>query len=117
MFKLQGILLNTIAIVLLGVAIALIALNVETAITLNWLNGMRWELSLGLAFTLVTVLVAFSFGCWAWYRHLVLEKRHQRTHRELERKDVSSEAAESQVKVLEQKIQTLEKALSEALKR
>jgi uncharacterized protein HemX len=78
---------------------------------------VRFETSLGLALGLSALLIALASGCRMAYHLLQLNQKQKRVSRELERKDVSHEEAESKVKVLESKIQTLEKALSEALKK
>jgi uncharacterized protein HemX len=115
MLKAKRFLLNLAAIALLGLTIALIAQNAGTDVSATILSE-HYTMNLGLLLGESAVMLGLTvaLGVWAWL--LVVNTEQKRTHRELERRDVSREEAQSQVKVLENKVQTLEKALSEALK-
>lgn len=117
MQKLQRFTLNILALVFLAVAVLLITQNLATEVSVQWLTNTRSNLSLGLLLLLNSSLIALAMGCRLWVQFLVLGQQHKKTSRELERKDVSHEEASGRVKALENKVQTLEKALSEALKK
>jgi hypothetical protein len=117
MQKLQRLSLNLLALIFLGAAILLIVRNLGNEVSAQGLTDARFHVSLGVLLLVNGVLVALAIGSRLWVQLLILAERHKKASRELERKDVSHEEAESRVKVLENKVQTLEKALSEALKK
>lgn len=117
MLKLQKLLLNLIAILLLGSAAALVIQNMDvTQSNTQFLGGTLIDLPLGAILALVGLLVGGALLMKAWERTLELGTQYKKANRDLERKSVSSEEAESKVKVLESKVETLEKALSAAIK-
>jgi hypothetical protein len=117
MLKLQKLLLNLIAILLLGSAAALVIQNMDvTQSNTQFLGGTLIDLPLGAILALVGLLVGGALLLKAWERTLELGTQYKKANRDLERKSVSSEEAESKVKVLESKVETLEKALSAAIK-
>lgn len=115
--KLQRIALNLLSFACLALGVALIVLNWPLPVSVQWLNNVRMEMPLGVLLLSMSLLVAASIGFRVWCQFLALGHQHKRTSRELERKDVSHEEAAGRVKALENKVQTLEKALQEALKR
>lgn len=115
--KLQQLIFNLFALGFLIAAVFLMVQNWQTEVSFEGLDHQQYRISLGLLLLGNGALIAAAMGCRVWAYLLVLGKQQKRTSRELERKDVSHEEASSQVKVLEQKVQTLEKALSEALKK
>lgn len=117
MQKLQRLSLNLLALIFLAAVIVLIVRNLETVVSVQWLTETRLQVSLGTLLLVNGVLVALAIASRLWVQLLTLGQQHKKTSRELERRDVSHEEAESRVKALENKVQTLEKALSEALKK
>lgn len=117
MLKLQKLALNLTALLLLGAALALITQNLSiTEQNVRFLNGTLIDLPLGILLALVGLLTGGAILLKMSEQSLNLDTRYKKANRELERKDVSREEAESRVKVLESKIETLENALSKALK-
>ncbi|WP_373533008.1 hypothetical protein [Vampirovibrio sp.] len=117
MLKLQKLLLNLVAILLLGSAAALVVQNLDlTQTNVQFLGGTLIDLSLGALMALAGALVGGALLLKARERTLELGTQYKKVNRDLERKDVSREEAESKVKVLESKVETLEKALSAAIK-
>jgi uncharacterized integral membrane protein len=115
--KLQKLLLNTVAIFLLASAAALALQNMDvTQTNIQFLGGTLIDFPLGVVLALMGFLVGGALLMKAWERTLELGTQYKKANRDLERKNVSSEEAESKVKVLESKIETLEKALSAAIK-
>jgi hypothetical protein len=105
------------SIVLLALTVALVAQNFSVPVSgVQFLTWRLSEVSLGLLLAAASLMLGGSILLKMWERLLLMGTGQKRTHRELERKEVSREEAEAQVKVLESKVQTLEKALSEALK-
>lgn len=117
MLKLKKLALNLAALLLLGSALALIGQNLSiTEQNAHFLNGTLIDLPLGILMGLVGLLTGGAILLKMWEQTLQLDTQYKKASRELERKDVSREEAESKVKVLESKIETLEKALSAAIK-
>ncbi len=116
MLKAQRILLNLLSLTFLVLAVLLIIQNLAIVTPVQFLTFSEPALPLGAVLIANSVLVAAAFGLKACQLLLVAGQQKNRSNRELERKDVSREEAEAKAKVLENKIQTLEKALSEALK-
>lgn len=117
MMKTQKLLLNLMALLLLAAALTLVLQNLDQVEQrVHFLNGMLIDLPLGLLLALVGLMFGGAILLKMRERTLLLGQQHQKTSRELERKDVSREEAESKVKVLENKVETLEKALNAALK-
>ena len=116
MLKAQRLLITLVAVVFLVVTVMLVVQNMAVPVSVQFLT---WEFplfSLGLVLAGTSLLLGASILLKMWERILTLGTQQKKTSRELERKDVSREEAEEKVKVLENKIQTLEKALAEALK-
>jgi hypothetical protein len=110
--------LNLGALLLLGIALALVFQNLNiTETQARFLNGTLIDLPLGGLLAINGLLTGAAVFLKALELGRKSDKQQQKTSRELERKEVIREEAESKVKVLESKILTLEKALSEALKR
>jgi hypothetical protein len=116
MLKTQRLLLTLFSIVLLVVTITLAIQNLAVQVPVQFLTWVFPSVSLGLTLAITSLLLGASILLKMWERILTIGDQQKRTSRELERKDVSREEAEEKVKVLENKIQTLEKALTEALK-
>jgi len=116
MSKLQRLLLTLLGIVLLVATGALVLQNWPTGVPVQWFSWQDRPISLGSLMGLSSLLFGGGALLLMWVQVLSLNKEYKKTSRELERKDVSREEAEEKVKVLENKINTLEKALSEALK-
>lgn len=117
MLKAQKLLLNLIALLLLSCAVALAFQNMDIMERkVEFLGGVLVDLPLGVLIAVVEIMIGGSILLKAWERTLQLGNQYKKASRELERKDVSREEAESKVKVLESKVETLEKALSAALK-
>lgn len=116
MLKAQRFVLNLLSVLLLLLAFVLIVQNLDVSVAVE---ALMWDLgvmSLGSVMALSGILMAGSILLRMADRLLVLRSQGKRATRELERKEVSREEAAEKVKVLEAKVQTLEKALSEALK-
>lgn len=117
MLKVQKLLLNLVALLLLGSALVLVFQNMDIPEQhVQFLGGTLIDLPLGALLAVVELMVGASILLKAWERTLDLGNQYKKVNRDLERKDVSREEAESKVKVLENKIETLEKALSAAIK-
>ena len=116
MQKIQRLLLTVLGVLLLAAAIALMAQNWHTGVSVQWLKWQDTSIALGSLMALASLLTGSAILLLMWVQVLSLGREYKKTSRELERKDVSREEAVEKVKVLESKIQTLEKALSEALK-
>ncbi len=117
MLKVQKLLLNLVALLLLGSALILVFQNMDIPEqNVRFLGGTLIDLPLGGLIALVELMVGASILLKAWERTLDLGNQYKKASRDLERKDVSREEAESKVKVLENKVETLEKALSAAIK-
>lgn len=116
MLKLQRMILTLVSIVLLGFTLALIVQNMDVFVPVRFFSWNATELSVGGWMGVASLMLGLSILAKMWERILMLGTQQKRTNRELERRDVSKEGAEAQVKVLESKVQTLEKALQEALK-
>ncbi len=117
MLKVQKMFLNLVALLLLGSALVLVFQNMDIPEQhVQFLGGTLIDLPLGALLAGVELMVGASILLKAWERTLDLGNQYKKASRDLERKDVSREEAESKVKVLENKVETLEKALSAALK-
>jgi hypothetical protein len=116
MSKIQRLLLTILGIALLAATAVLVAQNWQTGVPAQWFSWHDRPLSLGSLMGMAALLFGGGALLLMWVQVLSLNKEYRKTSRELERKDVSREEAEEKVKVLENKIITLEKALSEALK-
>ncbi|HEY9745688.1 MAG TPA: hypothetical protein V6C99_05675 [Oculatellaceae cyanobacterium] len=115
--KLQRIVLNLLSVIFLALAVVLAVQNWPSSVTVQWPGGSQTLMPLGALLLVEGLIASIAIGFGAWCQFLVLKQRYQRTSRELERKDVSHEEAAGRVKALENKVETLEKALREALKK
>lgn len=116
MLKAQRLLLTIVSIVFLALTLSLIVQNFSAEVPVQFLSWNLPQVSLGLLLAVVSLLMGGGILLRMWDQVLILSDQKKRASRELERKDVSKEEAEGKLKVLESKVQTLEKALSEALK-
>lgn len=117
MLKIQKLLLNIVALLLLGAALALIVQNWHiTEQNARFLTGTLVDLPLGLLLGVVGLMVGGAILLKTWEQTFQLGSQYKKANRELERREVSREEAASRVKVLESKVETLEKALNAALK-
>lgn len=116
MLKAQRLLLNLVSIVCLALTLTLIVQNLAIPVNVQFLTWTLPALSLGLLLAACSLVLGIGILLKMWERLSIVGEQKKKASRELERKDVSHEEAEEKVKVLENKIQTLEKALSEALK-
>ncbi len=114
--KVQRLLLSLLAVLLLAATVALIVQNWHTGVSVQWFSWTEQSISLGSLMGLASLMLGGAMLLMMWVRLLSLGQAYQKTSRELERQDVSREEAVEKVKVLESKIQTLETALSQALK-
>lgn len=117
MLKTQRLLLTGLALAFLALALVLVVQNTETYATVRFFSWEFTQGSLGLYFGLCGILTGLAVGCQMGERLLHSGSRQQKTNRALERHSVTTEEAQAQTKVLEDRIQTLEKALESALKR
>jgi uncharacterized integral membrane protein len=118
MLKIQQLLLNLLMLIAFMVVILLVIQNLDTAINfrfLVWDTTRLPSLPLGILFLMVCLLTSLGIACKMTQGILALQHQGKQKHRELERHQVSLTSAEDQVKVLEAKVKTLEKALSESL--
>jgi hypothetical protein len=115
MRKAQQLLITLVSIVFLVGTAVLIIQNLAVPVPVQFLTWAMPSVPLGAAMAVTSLLLSAGLGLQLWRRLLSVGEQHKRTSRELERKDVSREEAEQKVKVLENKIETLEKALSAAL--
>ncbi len=110
------LLLSLVSVTCFALTLALIMQNRAPAVDVQFLGWALPGVSLGLAVASGAVLA----GAGVMLNMLnVLQRagvQKRQASRELERRDISKEEAEAKVKVLETKVQTLEKALQEALK-
>lgn len=116
MKKATPLILNILALALLLGGFFLVVQNLSVPVPLNLGTVTRPDVPLGLVILLGGLLFGLAAVVKGWERVLSLGQQHRKTNRELERREVSREEAEEKVKVLENKIQTLEKALDAALK-
>jgi type VI protein secretion system component VasK len=112
--------LPTLALIL-AVLLALTAglLIVENASTITlWHFGQQVMVGQSMAYPmgLAAFLLGGSVALFAWVRALQLQTQGRRANRELERQNVTSEAAENRIEILEGQVRTLEAALERALK-
>lgn len=116
MLKAQRLLLNLVAMICLALTLAIIVQNLAVQAPVQFLTWTLPQVSLGLLMAGCSLLLGGAILLTMWERLLIVGEQKKKASRDLERKDVSREEAEEKVKVLENKVQTLEKALSEALK-
>ncbi len=116
MLKAQQFVLNLLSALLLVGVFALIVQNMHASAPLDVLGWHLDAQPVGVAMAVSGVLMAASLMLRMGARMLAMGRQNKQASRELERKEVSREEAAEKVKVLEAKVQTLEKALSEALK-
>ena len=90
--------------------------NLSQMVTVNLLTLHFQSMSVGLMFAVSGALVGLSVLMRHWCNKISYTLDSKRTERQLEKTQVESESAVEKVKVLEAKIETLEKALDEALK-
>ena len=116
MNKAQRLLLTLFSLLLLAATLALVVQNWSISVPVHFFSWHEDAMSLGSLLGASGLILAIGAGLLMWLRLTELNQAYKKTNRELERKDVSREEATEKVKVLENKIITLEKALSEALK-
>jgi len=116
MSKIQRLLLTLLGILLLVATGTLVVQNWQTPVPVYFLSWNEPSISAGSLMGLASLILGSGVLLLMWVQVLGLNREYKKTSRELERKDVSREEAVEKVKVLENKIVTLEKALSEALK-
>jgi hypothetical protein len=114
--KPQRLLLNLFALILLAFAAVLVVQNLATSVSLQFLSMTFPAVPLGIVALIGALLAGGGTFLKMWERVIASGQQQRRAGRELERREVSQEEAEAKVKVLENKVQTLEKALREALK-
>ncbi len=97
------------------IAIALIAQNMDQAVDIQLFNRGWEQVSLGLTYLIALVsglIICFSL-VWPRVARLQAEAKHYELRKE--KAEVKAESSSDQIRVLESKIQTLEKALEQAL--
>ncbi len=115
MGRFQSFLLNTLALVFLLAAGVFVIQNLSVYAPLQ-IFTTTLEASVGLSMGIVGLLAAGGFALKAWEMMLKARKDRLRTGRQLEKAEVQAESSTERVKALENKIETLEKALNAALK-
>lgn len=115
MLKTQKLLLITGAILFLALTLILVIQNMAVDVPVQFLIWTAPRFSLGLLMAGASLLLGTAIMLKMWERVLILGTQEKKVSRELERKEVSREEASEKVKALENKIITLEKALSQAL--
>lgn len=93
----------------------LIFSNFDVTVSLHLLGETYSDLSLGLLFTLVAVLFGGAIIVKMTEQQTHLLKTRFQSVQQKEKAEVAAESATDKVKVLETKVQTLEKALAKAL--
>ncbi len=117
MLKLQRTFLILLSVLFLALTASLILQNQAQLTPVTLLEWHFTNVSLSIFALVASVSLGLSIGFKMGENALALKTQQKKTSRELERRSVTSDEAEARVSVLESKIQTLEKALSEALKR
>jgi len=107
--------LNILSVLLLVAAVVLIGEN--AAVLVTWTVAEQQLSQQPLAYPMISsaVLIGLAVGTFAWAYTLRLQGLGRRTNRELERQNISSEAAENRIEILEGQVRTLEAALDKAL--
>ena len=116
MVKLQQLLLTVGSMITFVLALLVAYQNWATPVDLAFLQWQFPAFSLGVALVVVGILLSVSISMQMASLAALLNSRQRKAERELERKEVDREGAAERVKVLEAKVDTLEKALSEALR-
>lgn len=110
--------LNKIGGLLCFLVILLVVIqNPEVAAPVHFLNQSLPALPLGLDIGVLAIPVALGVFLWMWEILRQDRKESRRTERNLEKVEISAEAAAGKIQALEAKIQTLETALEKALSR
>jgi hypothetical protein len=116
MLKTQRFLLNLVSLGLLILAVVLLIQNLAVTTDAAFLGVSFPGTPLSLLLAVSGLLVGGSVFLKMLTFLAQAGQQWQKASREIERREVSREEAEARVKVLESKVQTLEKALQEALK-
>lgn len=103
-------------IIIWGAIFLLASANQSLSLSLNYLRGTI-NLGFPIFVLLLVVLSALATTFILQVNISDLEKKFKQQSRKTEKASIVKEEAEDKIKLLEGKIQTLEKALSEALKR
>ena len=116
MLKLQQLLLTIGGTILFVLGVIMAWQNWPTAVNVILLQWALPGFSLGLIMLVAGIVFGIAISLYTASLAALLGARQRRAERELERKEVDREEASGRVKALEAKVETLEKALGEALK-
>lgn len=114
-FKLQRFFFNILALVFLIAPLAVIVQNLSVYTSFQVLTYQITDLSLGVLLLATGGCLALGISFRFWDSLIHKQLRQMQASRKLERLEVTAESSEERVKALEQKIQTLEAALKNAL--
>ncbi len=117
MHRPQQILFNVLAAVFLLAAVFFVSANFFQPVDYQLLNMTVAEAPLGQPLLIASFLVALAVAFKMY--EMILTGRHQsiRADRQREKAEVTAESSSEKVRALEAKVQTLEKALEDALGR
>jgi|GEM_PF-3105428 len=107
--------LNIVSVLLLIAAVILMGENVGTLVTWQVGEQLLSKQPLAYPMALSALLIGLAVAAFAGAYMMRLQGLGRRTNRELERQNISSEAAENRIEILEGQVRTLEAALDKAL--
>jgi len=107
--------LSILSVLLLLAAVVLIGENASLLVTWRAAEQQVSQQPLAYPMTCTAVLTGLAVAANAWANTIRLQGQGKRTNRELERQNISSEAAENRIEILEGQVRTLEAALNKAL--
>ncbi|MGE0199920.1 MAG: hypothetical protein AB7P76_03000 [Candidatus Melainabacteria bacterium] len=117
MGAIQTFLFNILSLVFILAALLMVVQNLATPVTLNITTHEITALTLGGAMAVCALLVGLGANLW-WLNHFMQSRFAQhKVSRKAEKMEISAESAGQQVKALQAKVDTLEKALETALAR
>jgi TRAP-type C4-dicarboxylate transport system permease small subunit len=107
--------LSILCVLLLLAAVVLIGENASLLVTWRAAEQQISQQALAYPMACTAVLSGLAVAAFAWANTIRLQGQGKRTNRELERQNISSEAAENRIEILEGQVRTLEAALDKAL--
>lgn len=111
------IIFNLVSAAIIFSVIFLASLNFQKAFSFTFWGTNTFNLTLGYLMLIILVAGIFSGVFWAGSFYLPHQKKLKEYKKKLEKTSVDSDSSESQVAVLEAKIEVLEKALKSALEK
>lgn len=117
MHRSQQILFNVLAAVSLLAAIFFVSANFFQPVDYHLLNMMMTDAPLGQPLLITAFLAALAMAFRMYERILFQRHKGTRAERQREKAEVTAETSSEKVRALEAKVQTLEKALDDALSR